>query len=516
MNALVPLPFALPLFGAALATLARRRGTWLRILGPLVGAGVVAACAGLVAAVARDGVIAVQMGGWAAPLGITLVADRLSALLLVVSAAVLLAIMLHAVGEGAGGLSEHEPGVFYPAYLTLTGGVCLVFLAGDLFNLFVAFEVMLASSYVLMTLTPTGERVRAGMTYTVVSLTSSILFLTALGLTYAATGTVNLADLSERTAGLPGATRTALALLFLVVFGIKGAIVPMHLWLPDSYPAALTKITAVFAALLTKAAVYALIRVETLAFPREHGSRPMLVLAAGTIIIGTLGALTHDDIHRVFSFILVGHIGYMLFGLALFDVAGLTGAILYLVHHIVVQATLFLVSDLMQGLTGETSLHRLGGLAGLSAFIAVLFFIPAMSVSGVPPTSGFVAKLALFQAGLGSGSTLAYAVTGVAVLGSVLTLMAMVRIWTLGFWRPRPREADEAAHARAAERMARMAEPYTRGGVRLMQSVTAVMVAAGLLVAVFAGPLASWSRSAASDLVDRTGYRHAVLDGGRP
>lgn len=506
MNVLVPLPFALPLLGAALAMLARRRGTWLRVLGPLAAAGGVAASAALLAAVARDGVLAVQMGGWAAPLGITLVADRLSVLLLVVSGTVLLAIMLHAVGEGAGGTDGHEPGVFYPAYLALTAGVSLVFLSGDLFNLFVAFEVMLASSYVLMTLTPTGERVRAGMTYTVVSLTSSILFLTSLGLTYAAAGTVNLADLSTRVPELPGATRTALGLLFLVVFGIKGAIVPMHMWLPDSYPVALTKITAVFAALLTKAAVYSLIRVETLVFPREHGSWVMLVLAAGTIVIGTLGALTHDDIHRVFSFILVGHIGYMLFGLALFDVAGLTGAILYLVHHIVVQATLFLVSDLIQGHTGETSLHRLGGLAGLSAFISVLFFIPAMSVSGVPPTSGFVAKLALFQAGVASGSVLAYAVTGVAVVGSVLTLMAMSRIWTLGFWRTRPEDAPEPPKS----------ESYTRGGVRLMQSVTAVLVVAGLLIAAFAGPLASWSRHAASDLVSGDDYRHAVLDGGTP
>ncbi|TDD24715.1 Na+/H+ antiporter subunit D [Actinomadura sp. KC06] len=503
MSVLVPLPFVLPLLGAALAMISRRREAWLRVLAPLVGAGVVAAAGGLVAAVARDGVIAVQMGGWAAPLGITLVADRLSALLLVVSAAVLLAIMLHAVGEGAGGLGRHEPGVFYPAYLALTAGVCLLFLAGDLFNLFVAFEVMLASSYVLMTLTPTAERMRAGMTYTVVSLTSSILFLTALGLTYAAAGTVNLADLSARVADLPAGTRSALGMLFLVVFGIKGAIVPMHLWLPDSYPAALTKVTAVFAALLTKAAIYALIRVQTLLFPREHESWVMLALAAGTMLVGTLGALTHDDVHRVFSFTLVGHIGYMLFGLGLFSVAGLTGAILYLVHHIVVQATLFLVSDLMQGRTGETSLHRLGGLARLSSFIAVLFFVPAMSVSGVPPSSGFVAKLALFQAGLGAGRPLAYVVTGVAVLASLLTLMAMSRIWTLGFWRPRPEGAAEPP----AE------ESYTQGGVRMMQSVTAVMVVAGLLIAVFAGPLSSWSRRAAIDLLDPSAYRQAVLTG---
>lgn len=280
----------------------------------------------------------------------------------------------------------------------------------------------------------------------------------------------------------------------------------MHLWLPDSYPAALTRVTAVFAALLTKAAIYALIRVETLLFPRDQLSWIMLVLAAATMLIGTLGALTHDDIHRIFSFILVGHIGYMLFGLGLFSVAGLTGAVLYLVHHIVVQGALFLVSDLMQGRTGETSLRRLGGLARMSSFIAVLFFIPAMSVSGVPPTSGFIAKLALFQAGLGEDRFLAYAVTGVAVLVSLLTLMAMMRIWTLGFWRPRPKEAGEPPAASS----------YTRASTRLMGTVTAVLVVGGLVIALVAGPLASWSSLAAADLLDPSAYRGAVLDGGSP
>ncbi|MBE1533893.1 Na+/H+ antiporter subunit D [Actinomadura algeriensis] len=503
MSVLVPLPFVLPLLGAALALVVRRRERWLRLIAPLVVAGVVAAAGALVAAVARDGVIAVQLGGWAAPLGITLVADRLSTLLVTVSAAVLLAIMVHGVGEGAGGLGEHEPGVFYPAYLTLTAGVCLLFLAGDLFNLFVAFEVMLASSYVLLTLSPTRERVQAGMTYTAVSLTSSILFLTAIGLTYAATGTVNLADLSTRTAELPAGTRTALAMLFLVVFGIKSAIVPMHLWLPDSYPAAATQITAVFAALLTKAAVYSLIRVETLLFPRDDLSWPMLLLAALTMLVGTLGALTHDDVHRVLSFTLVGHIGYMLFGLSLFTVAGLTGAILYLVHHIVVQATLFLVSDLMQGLTGEITLTRLRGLATVSPLVSVLFFIPAMSVSGVPPTSGFIAKLALFQAGVDGGRTAAYAVTGVAVLTSLLTLMAMSRMWALAFWRtPRdPNDLPERPHDEAA-----------RGGIRIMRAVTVAMVCGGLLIPAFAGPLTEWSHRAATELMNPAPYVQAVLE----
>lgn len=506
MNVLLPLPFALPLAGGALSLLVRRSAGLLRALSMAVLAGLVAVAVAVAAAVARHGVISVQAGDWPAPLGITLVADRLSALMLVVSTVVLLAIMIYAVGEGVVGHTESEPSLFYPVYLTLAAGVCLSFLAGDLFNLFVGFEVMLVSSHVLMTLAPNPARMHAGMTYTVTSLTSSILFLTAIGFTYAATGTVNLADLSVRTENLPPGLRAALAVMFLVVFGIKGAVVPLHLWLPDSYPVAITKITAIFAALLTKTAVYALIRTQTLLFPLQEASALMLVLAALTLLVGMLGALVQHDIHRVLSFTLVGHIGFMVFGLALFSVAGLAGALLYLVHHIVVQATLFLVSDIMQEETGHTSLDRLGGLAKTSTLTAVLFFVPAMSLSGIPPLSGFVAKLALLQAGFGSGRALAYLVAGVAVAASLLTLVAMSRVWTLAFWRPRPSGAPPP-ETRGEPEPSRQVR-YSHLPVR---AVTAGMVLLGLAVAVLAGPLTSWTLQAAGDLLDRTAYRQAVL-----
>ncbi|REE97749.1 Na+/H+ antiporter subunit D [Thermomonospora umbrina] len=513
MNVLLPLPFALPLAGAALTLLAWRSPALLRTLSVAIAAGVVASTVAIAVTVSRDGVVSTQAGDWPAPLGITLVADRLTALMLVVSSAVLLAILVYAVGQGVVGQKRAEPSVFYPAYLALSAGVCLAFLAGDLFNLFVGFEVMLVSSYVLITLSPTPARMHAGMTYVVVSLTSSILFLTTVALTYAATGTVNLADLSTRTEDLPPGVRTALALMFLVVFGIKGAVVPLHMWLPDSYPAAITQITAIFAALLTKTAVYALIRTQTLLFPQHETRDLMLVLAAVTMIVGMLGALTQQDIHRILSFTLVGHIGFLVFGLALFSVAGLAGAILYLVHHIVVQATLFLVSDIIQDESGEIRLERLGGLMGVSAFSAALFFVPAMSLSGVPPMSGFVAKLALLQAGFASGRGLAYAVAGVAVLASLLTLVAMSRIWTLAFWRLRPLvSATPPLHPDDVPGPSRQ-ERYSRG---LVRGVTVCMIAFGLAVAVLAGPLAEWSGKAATDLLDRGDYRRSVLEGDRP
>ena len=503
MSALAPLPVVLPLLGAGAALLAWRHPAVQRLTSTLTLALALTAAAALLPAADRQGPVVVPAGGWPAPLGITLVADRLATLLLLTSGVVLLAVLVYAIGQGASGLSEAEPGVFHPVYLVLAAGVNLAFLSGDLFNLFVAFELMLTSSYVLLTLAPNRDRVRAGMTYTVASLTSSILLLTTVGLLYAATGTVNLAHLAERVGALPAGTRTALGLLLLVAFGTKAAVVPLHLWLPDSYPLALTKITAVFAALLTKVAVYALIRTQTLLFPREEPFALLLVLALATMLVGILGALVQDDLNRLLSFALVGHIGYMLFGLGLFTVAGLAGAVIYLVHHIVVQATLFLVSGLVQLRAGAASLRRLGGLAGATPAVAALFLVPALSLSGIPPLSGFVAKLALLQAGAAAGGALPYALTGAALVTSLLTLVAMSRVWVRAFWGQPAGQAARGGPAR-----------LPRAAACLMGGTAAAMVAAGITVAALAGPLAAVSGRAAGDLLERTPYQQAVLGEG--
>lgn len=496
---LLSAPILLPLLGAGFALVVQRHSIPQQVASVLVLACVVADATVLLLAV-MDGPVSVQVGGWVAPFGITLVADRLSALLVLVSSVVILAVLLCAVGQGISGLAEAEPGVFYPVYLTLTAGVCLSFLTGDLFNLFVGFEVMLISSYVLLTLSPTRARVRAGMTYVVTSLTSSILFLTTVALVYAATGTVNLADLAGKMADLPAGLRGAFSLLLLVVFGIKAAIVPLHLWLPDSYPTALARITALFAALLTKVAVYALIRTQTLLFPHDEPSLVMLTLALATMLVGIGGALVQQDINRVLSFTLVSHIGYMVFGLSLFSLAGLGAAIFYLVHHIVVQGTLFLVSGLVRGHTGTVSLPRLGGLAHATPAVGILFFVPALSLAGVPPFAGFVAKLGILQAGLAAGHAAAYALTGVAVLTSLLTLLAMVRVWTYAFWGDvRPRSSP------------RSQPPRERRGLALVDGATAGMVGVGLAVAALAGPLSEVADRAAQGLLRPAAYEQAVL-----
>ncbi|WP_216206601.1 Na+/H+ antiporter subunit D [Amycolatopsis aidingensis] len=508
MTTLVSLPVLLPLLAAALSLVVRRSPAAQRLLGVLVLTAIAAVATVLLVHADEQGPVVLQLGGHAPPFGITLIADRLSALLLLVSAVVTLAVLIFSIGQrivdyGRGTTST----AFLPMYLVLCAGVSMAYLTGDLFNLFVAFEIMLSASYVLITRRSNAPRVRAGMTYVIVSLTSSLLFLTMVALVYAATGTVNLADLAERVAELPEGVKTVLGLLVVVVFGIKAALVPLHFWLPDSYPTAPAPITAVFAGLLTKVGVYALIRTQALVFDHDTSWVLLLVVAVLTMLVGVLGAIAQNDINRLMSFLLVSHIGYMLFGLALFTVIGLTGVILYVVHHIIVQAALFLVSGVVTRHTGTVSLRDMSGVAKAYPLVAVLFAIPALSLAGIPPFSGFVAKIALLRAGAEVATPMAYLVTAGAVLTSLLTLYAVAKIWVGSFWgkecppQPDPDPTDEVTVGTGATS-------------RPMLLATGGLVVAGVAVAVLAGPLSAISERAANDLLDGSAYREAVLGHG--
>jgi multicomponent Na+:H+ antiporter subunit D len=504
MSTLLTLPVLLPMLGAAITVVGSRSAALQRVIGVVV-LSVVAVLAGVLLVVAdARGPLVAALGGWAAPVGIALVADRLSALLLLVSTLVTLAVLVYAIDQR---IADYGRGTasttFHPMYLMLCAGVSLAYLTGDLFTLFVAFELMLTASYVLITRRTSASRVRAGMTYVTVSLMSSLLFLTAVAMVYAATGTVNLADLAGRIDALPPGLRTVLGLMLLVVFGIKAAIVPLHFWLPDSYPNAPGPVAALFAGLLTKVSFYALLRTQTLLFTRDEPWTLMLVLAVGTMLIGALGALAQNDLNRLLSFLLVSHIGFMLFGLAVFDAAGVSGAALYAAHHITVLATLFLVSGLITRRTGTVALDQMGGLLRTAPVLAVLFAIPALTLAGMPPTAGFVAKLALLEAGVAAGVATTV-VAGVVIVASLLTLYALVRVWVRVFWG----EPMEPLHD------ADPTDDVVVGTARTpapMYVATAGLVAASLAIAVFAGPLSAITGRAGADLLDRGPYRTAVL-----
>jgi multicomponent Na+:H+ antiporter subunit D len=502
MTWLVPVPFVAPLIGAALSILCGRSRRAQRAIGVTILTGVTVVSVVLLVHVDRDGTIVAQAGGWPAPMGITLVADRFATIMLTVASTMMLAVLVYAIGEP--GAERNHVG-FQSVYLVLAAGVSLSLLTGDLFNLFVGFEMMLTASYVLLTLGGRAAQVRSGMTYVVISLLASTLFVTALALLYSATGTVNMADLARQISTLPAGTRDAFAVLLLVVFGIKAALFPLYFWLPDSYPTAPSPISAVFAGLLTKVGIYAIIRTQTLLFPSN--SRPatlLLVLAAATMVVGVLGAIAQNDFKRILSFDIVSQVGYMVMGLAFFTVAGLAAVVYYLVQHIVVKTTLFLTGGLIEHAGGSRRFTHIGNMIQTAPLLAVMFFLPALSLAGVPPLSGFVAKLGLVDAGIASGE---YTVVAVSLVVSLLTLFLMVRIWSGVFWSP----AEQVAAGAPVTRTAPSRSRSLAGGPPLMVVPTAALVAAGLVIAIAAGPLYSLSERTASDLLHPARYEHAVL-----
>jgi len=352
----------------------------------------------------------------------------------------------------------------------------------------------------------------------VVSLLSSLLFLTAIALVYAATGTVNLAQLSGRLADLPDGVSLVLQLLLLTTFSIKAAVFPLSAWLPDSYPTAPAPVTAVFAGLLTKVGVYAIIRTQTLLFPDSPLTDLLMWAALLTMIVGILGAVAQSELKRMLSFTLVSHIGYMVFGVALATTAGLAGAIFYVVHHITIQTTLFLVAGLVERRGGSTSLNRLGGLATASPILGVLFFVPAMNLGGIPPFSGFLGKAGLLQAGVAADRPLAYLLVAGGVVTSLLTLYAVAKAWNLAFWRAAPAEilepAGTAPRGSADEPGPPPATPVALPAA--MVAPTAGLVLVGVALSVVAGPLFGVADRAAVDLRERSPYVESVLPGGVP
>ena len=490
MNVLLALPIIVPLFGAALAIVFRnlviqRVISFVSLSISLVSATIITID------VSRDTSIAVsRLGGWPANIAITLVADRLAAMLLFISVSLLLIVLCFAIGQRS--VDEHSP-IYHPVYLILATGISQAFLAGDLFNLFVAFELMLMSSYVLLTLDGTDKQIKSGVTYVVLNVLKSLLLLTAVGLIFAATGTVNMSELPELLAALPESVRTGLNLLLLVAFGIKAAVFPLYFWLPDSYPTAPSSVTAVFAGLLTKVGVYGIIRTETLLFPGDQANL-LIWIAAFTMVIGVIGALAQTQMKRLLSFHIVSQIGYIVMGIGLGTKVALTATVFYIMHQIPVKASLFLVEGIIERETGQTEFDKVGGLARRSGFFGLLFLIPALSLAGVPPFSGFLAKYTLIRSGFDDGQ---WVIIGIAIAVSLMTLISMTKIWIGLFW---------------GEIMPPI--PTERVGIlrhhQLMTFSTVFLVGGTLVVALMAGPLYEFCVGAAEQLVDPMMYVNAV------
>lgn len=486
MTFLVSAPILVPLFAAAVMLIIRRLAVQRAISFVALVAATASAVAMFVEGWSGEQISVVRTAGWLGSFAITLVSDGLSAVMVMVALAVMTLVLVFAIGQRTA--DERSP-YYHPVYMVMAAGISQAFLAGDLFNLFVAFEILLMASYVLLTLEGTNEQVKAGTTYVVLNILESLVLLMAVGLVFAATGTVNMAELATRLAELPEGVRTGLNLLLLVAFGIKAAVFPLFFWLPDAYPTAPSSVSAVFAGLLTKVGVYCLIRTQTLLFPGEMRDL-IIVVGALTMVIGVVGAISHRDMKRILSFHIVSQIGYMVFGLGLGGAAAIAATVFYLIHHIPVKTSLFLVEGVVEKDSGDGSFATVSGLARRSPVLALIFVVPAFSLAGLPPFSGFLAKFALVRAGLDAGQ---YVVVGVALAVSLLTLISMTKIWVTAFWG----EASSPRHGVLRHH-------------RLMSTGTVAIVALSLAVAFAAGPLYEFATRAAAQLMDVAGYVNAV------
>jgi multicomponent Na+:H+ antiporter subunit D len=503
-NLLLILPILLPLAAAILLLPAWRRPKWQQWVSLVSATASVIVALLLFRQVWIAGIQSVAIGNWAAPFGIVLVADLLSAAVLVAVAIVGLAIALYSLAAID---HDRQRAGYYPLLQILLMALAGAVLTGDLFNLFVWFEVMLITSFVLLALGGGRDQIEGAFKYVTLNLFASSLFLAAVGILYGATGTLNLADLARQVqeGGLAPGLMTTLAMLFLLAFGIKSAVFPLFFWLPASYHTAPPVISALFAGLLTKIGVYVLLRTFSLLFVLNVGyTHTLLLWIAGlTMVIGVVGAAAQSEIRRILSFHIVSQIGYMIMGLALFTPLALTGAIFFLVHNMLVKTNLFLIGGVIGRLQGTEQLKKLGGLYRSHLGLTVLFLVSALALAGLPPFSGFWAKLLLVQAGL---ATADYLIVAVSLGVSVLTLYSMTKIWNEAFWK----EAEDEAYAPAA------AQPlsFPARAALLTPVVLLGMLAVGMGLAV--EPLLQVANQAAAQLLDPTAYIDAVLATDRP
>lgn len=488
------LPIVVPLLTAALSIVFFQRAR-IQIALNIAGAfGLALSAAFVFITVEEAGFMTLHVGSWPAPYGITLIADPLAAVMVTVTGVVAVAVVLYATGSIDHKRIRHG---FFPLVQVLLTGVCGAFLTGDLFNLYVCFEVMLMASFSLLCLGRSRAQLEGGIKYVTLNLLSSALFLIGLGILYGVVGTLNMADVAQKMDAVEPALGTLVAALFLVAFGIKAGVFPLFFWLPASYHTPPPVVSALFAGLLTKVGVYALIRIFTLIFVRDVGfTRPLLMTIAGlTMLTGVFGAMAQKSFRRILSFHIVSQIGYMLMGLALLTPLGLAGSVFYLVHHIIVKTNLFFVSGISKRLHDTDSLDKLGGLYARRPALAALFAVPALSLAGVPPLSGFFAKLSLLKAGFEDES---YTIVAVALVVSLFTLLSMTKIWNEVFWKPPPRPP-----AGPTSGLGRMVVP--------VMGLATLTVALG----IFSEPAFRFAQTAADSLLDRRAYIEAVL-GGRP
>ena len=424
-------PIILPFFFAILLLFFKEHIKTQRIVA-LIGVLVsLAASLVLLWKVKTDGIQAITLGSWPAPFGISMVSDMLSVLLVTTTLLLTLFIVIYSftsIGE------QRERFFYYPAILFLVTGVNGAFTTGDIFNLFVFFEVLLMASYVLIVLGGEKRQLRESLKYILVNVISSALFVITVAYLYSVVGTLNMADISVKIAEVnqPGII-TVIALLFLIVFGIKGSIFPLYFWLPGSYSAPPVPVLALFGALLTKVGIYAIMRTYTLFFVHDIGFTHEILMALSilTIIAGCIGALAYFDLKQIIIYNIVIAVGVILFGAAQMNEAGMSGAVFYLIHDMLIKGALFLLIGIIIYITGTSNLRMMGGLMKTHAPLGWFYLIAAFGLAGIPPLSGFVGKLLIVQGAFEAGNVWG---SIIILASSLVVLLSVMRIFIYAFW----------------------------------------------------------------------------------
>jgi len=500
---LVVLPLLVPALASALAVVFWRLQGIQGLIALAGAAGQTVAGLLLYAAVASGGPLAMAMGNWPAPFGIVFVADSLSALLVIMTGAIGFLVVLYSLSESEGEV-RRLPGI-YPLLMALLFGVSGAFLTGDLFNLYVWYEVILIASFGLLVTGGGKERIDGTVKYAVLNLLATTLLLIGIALLYGVTGSLTMADLSGKVGALPpdDPTLQSIGLLLLFAFAMKAAAFPLFFWLPAAYHTPLPGIAAIFAALLTKVGVYSVYRVYTLIFDGAQlpFGEVMIWSAIGTMIVAGFGALAQQDIRRLFAYLVMSGVGVMLLGPAIGSEQALVGGILYTLHSIVVMAALFLAGGAIIAQTGSFRMEEIAGLYKKAPLLGIATLVAGLSISGVPPFTGFWAKVYIVQAALAAGENLAAAAV---LLSGFLTLVAIGRFWALTFWREET--GSEKLHARLVIPLPPESASLTLMPLFFLAAVTAV---AGILI----GPVTDMSIDAAEGLLNPQAYISSALGG---
>jgi multicomponent Na+:H+ antiporter subunit D len=488
----VVLPMVLLLLGAAGLLLAARAGALRFILTLVVLLAVLACEATLLLRVYETGPVSMTMGKWQPPFGVSLTVDLFGAAFALAATLVTLAVLVFGQADPA---LESRPG-FYPLVLMLLTGITGSFLTGDLFNLYVWFEVMLVASFGLMSIGARPIQLDATLKYGFLNFLATALFLLSLGLLYGTVGTLNMADILRVAPAANPVAITGVASLLLLAFGMKAAAFPVNAWLPASYHAPPVAISALMAGLLTKVGAYALLRALVTVLPasRDLLEPVLLAIAVATLVIAPLGAIAETNLRRALGFLVIGGIGAILAGLAIAGPAGIAGAGAYVIHSMLTLSALYLVCGLIERHTGQTDTRHMGGVYATSTPLSIIFLVLMLGVAGLPPLLGFWPKLLLLEAGFGAGSTTGTIAALALLLNAFLTLIAGSRLWAHIFWRsPDAATATEPARAPGLQQAA-------------LAALTVVIVAGGL----WPNPLVVLASRGAADMVDPARYVAAV------